>query len=391
MSKFLQVIIPDSGRSLLRQEIALGFASLGLSVLRVAPEHLHNEAHRDFLPNLLKKPSLLLAVNADGLAPYKNTLEYLEKSHSAACIWCVDNPWNILSGVREPLWKEVPFFVTDKSFIPALQENGAKKVEHLPLGACFASFKVTGYDSSYLPISFAPFAFVGRSQFPGKEKFFSNLAIPETEWQIAKSMLQAGQRPDLLWWQEKLHVHTAKLWPGKVARLSAFCAEEASLLWRQTALEFTAQIGATLCEKKSSATHIGLDIFGDAGWEKFLPTSTRLLPPVDYYRHLPNIYSGARFNIALTSLQLPHAVNQRHFDIWAAGGLCLSDSTRGLDIFPTDLVEQIVFTDKQSLEKKVEALIDDRKREELIKNWQVELANNHTYMHRLKTLLAFWD
>ena len=388
MPNFSQIIIPDSGADLLRQELTIAFGSLGFSIIRTHPENLHNSEHPHFLPKLLKKPSLLLSVNANGLAPIGDTLKILEAHKSSAAIWCVDNPWNVLSGVRDPLWKTIPFFVTDQSFVQQLKENGAKFASHLPLGACSACFAPSPERERIFPApkNLAPFLFVGRSAFPNKNKFFAGINLPALEWQKAQEMIALGERPDITWWEKELSANSAEFWPSKKARLYAFCAEESSLLWRQTNLAFIAKLGAKLFGKEQGLHGHGLDIFGDAAWK--IPDNAKLHPPIDYYARLPSLYAATRFNIALTSLQLPTGLNQRHFDTWIAGGFCLSDATSGLNIFPKDLVEPIIFHNAESLERKVKNIEGNpRFRNDLIIAWQEHLKAHHTYTHRATKLL----
>lgn len=400
MPRPLHIILPDSGADLLRQELHIAFLAEGHKVTRARPEALANPGHADFLPRLLGNgPSLLVCINGQGLGNCKVTLDTLQKAGGAALIWCVDNPWNILAGVRDPLWKTLPFFVTDASFLPALERHGAFMAAHLPLGACPACFApLPARDARFpAPTDLAPFVFVGRSRFPGKAGFFAGLQPPRDLWAEAWAMIAEGGRPDLTWWEERLGTADMPLWPGKNARLPALCAEESSLLWRGRLLAAAAEAGgAFIPEHKDAATGTaraaGLDVFGDSGWHGFLPAGSRLRLPVDYYARLPGIYSAARFNIALTSLQLPAGLNQRHFDVWMAGSVCLSDATPGLDLFPGELTEPVTFTDAASLREKAGALeASPEQRHRLIGAWQAHILAHHTYQHRVRALLAHLD
>jgi spore maturation protein CgeB len=131
----------------------------------------------------------------------------------------------------------------------------------------------------------------------------------------------------------------------------------------------------------------GLDIFGDDGWKSLLPEGARLRPPVDYYARLPGIYAKARHSLCLTSLQLPEGLNQRHFDVWMAGGLCLSDDTPGLRLFPEDLVRPIRFRRPEELPKLVAALDNEARRAALIHDWRETLLAAHTSAHRAARIL----
>lgn len=386
------VVLPDSGTELLRQELALAFAEAGCRVSRVHPAALHDSDSPHCLSHLADSgPFLLFSVNFQGLAPLRQTLEALEHSGGRAAVWCVDNPWNLLAGVRDPRWKTLPLFVTDDFFIAPLKEHGACCVHHLPLAACFALFAPNPAREAAFPPpdDLAPFVFVGRSAFPGKEHFFAGQTAPEEISRRAGRMLLQGERPDLTWWEQELKCAPASFWPGKTARRPALGAEEANLAWRRLCLKEAALAGQGLAglDHQVHKGNPGLDIFGDEGWRPRLPTGARLRPPVDYYSRLPAIYAKARYNLCLTSLQLPNGLNQRHFDVWAAGGVCLSDATPGLRLFPEELTRPIRFQTPKDIGPLAERLEKNHAAQGLIADWQRHLHEQHRYAHRVTTAL----
>lgn len=381
------IILPGTGAELLRRELALGFAACACRVSHLHPEALAdlNEKSADLLAD--GGPALLFSVNFQGLYPLRERLDLLRRFGVRAAVWFVDNPWNILSGVRDPRWKSLPLFVSDQSFIEPLRAHGAGQVFHLPLAASFELFAPNKVrDAAFAPpADAAPLCFVGRSAFPGKELFFKGLTLPgELAGQIP-ALLSEGCRPDLLWWEKRLGLEQTAFWPGKKSRLAALGAEESNLAWRARCLERAAVAGSGLLR---AASHLpGLDIYGDDGWAALLPAGARLRPPVDYYSRLPGIYAAAPYCLCLTSLQLPKGLNQRHFDVWAAGGFALFDKTPGLDIFPADLVRPLSFGRAQELPDLVEKLEKSNGRAALQRQWRNCLIDAHTYAHRARTVL----
>ena len=395
MQEARHVILPGTGAQLLRRELALAFTQAGLRVTLVDPRHLQDPKHPQRLTELLDgEPALLFSVNFQGLYPLRPLLETLERGNGSAAVWCVDNPWNILAGVRDPRWKRLAIFVTDHSFIKPLSAHGAENVRHLPLAASFELFTPHAERDAAFPApeDMAPFVFVGRSAFPGKENFFAGLDVPETLLDEAGAMRSQGQRPDVLWWERAMGLTDEVFWPGKKARRAALGAEEANLAWRTQCLAAAARAGLSLIEGKSAgrdcaAVCPGLDIFGDDGWQPLLPQKARLRSPVDYYARVPGIYAKARYSLCLTSLQLPMGLNQRHFDIWAAGGLALSDATPGLDLFPEELTRPITFRRAEDIAMVVEGLERARDARGLKADWQACIKAGHTYAHRVRTIL----
>lgn len=378
-----QVILPGTGAELLRRELATAFSSAGCRVQEAHPAALHDPAHAERLSELLDgRPTLLFSVNFQGLTPLRPTLDMLKAARGAAAVWCVDNPWNLLAGMRDPRWKSLPIYVTDESFVGPLREHGAERVFHLPLAAAPELFSPDPRREHCYPPpnNLAPFVFVGRSAFPGKDAFFAGQTLPEDLTGKVGAILEQGERPDFNWWEEALGCGRGEFWPGKKARRPALGAEEANLAWRSLCLRAAA---------KAAAGSAALDIFGDTGWRALLPKGARLREPVDYYTRLPGIYANARFSLCLTSLQLPRGLNQRHFDVWMAGGFCLSDATPGLALFPDELVRPVTFSHPAQIPALAEKA--DLRRAELIAGWREHLLEKHCYSHRVRVVLEYLE
>ncbi len=380
MSTLSRIILPDNGKNLMRRELAAAFEALGCTVTRVAPERLDDLADPFCLGRLLEAGScLLLSINFQALERPRPRLASLAKAGSTAAAWCVDNPWNVLSGVRDPSWKTVPLFVADKSFVQPLRRAGAEKVFHLPLAACPDLFGAAEVPE---PLTPAPIAFVGRLAFPGKEAFFAGIEAPAAMLREAEAHIKRGVRPDFDWWSRRLGLDPSGFWPGKQARVPALGAETGNLRLREHCLAQAAKAGAACTDDGP-----GLDIYGDAPAEP--PAGVRFFPAVDYYSRLPGIYRRACYSLCCTSLLLPHGLNQRHFDVWTAGGVCLTDNTPGLDLFPPELTRPVTFQGPADLPRLVESLekLPEHGRSALIRDWQALLQERHTYRHRAAYIL----
>ena len=327
------------------------------------------------LPRLLAehRPELFLSLNFHGLDPYGERFHLLRAAGSRVAVWCVDNPWHLLTGCKSNYWKEVELFVTDASFIPALQQAGAARAYHLPLGANPELFEkgpllpapVKGLDTSL--------TFVGRSSFPDKKSFFAGCTLPQEQWSRAQAMIPAGERPDFGWWNRQFG--TPDLWPGKEVRQVGYCAEQSSMLLRIHALQQASGV-------------LPIQVFGDEEWPGHLAgmESATCHPPVDYYGSLPALYAHSRYVLNVTSLLLPAGLTQRHFDVFCAGGSLLSDATPGLDIFPKDLTMPCTLDgtcSRGTLERIINGLEGaPGLRRDLVSQWQTLLRQEHSYVER---------
>lgn len=327
---------------------------------------------------LREYPALFLSINFHGLDKRGEVFDALRDKGVPVAVWCVDNPWNLLSGLRSNFWQETRLFVTDPSFIPGLRRHGARHVSWLPLATDTDAFTARPGADGDEEGDATRVVFVGRSAFPDKERFFVGQNVPGTMLREAASLAAEGIRPDFSWWLDKLYPGNAELWPGSAVRRVSLGAEESSQAFRAACLR--------------EAARLGLTVYGDAGWADMLPAGRFappvLRPPVDYYAELAAIYASAPFSLAVTSLLLPHGLNQRHFDVWAAGGFCLTDNTPGLDLFPPELAEPVTFRTPADIPDMVRHFSSrPAEKRALADAWRKHIFAEHTYDTRMRGLL----
>lgn len=341
------------------------------------------------LPKLLATncPDFFFSLNFKGLDPLGEVYHLLNTLGVKVATWCVDNPWHLLSSLRAPYWRDVTIFVTDASFIEPLKKHGAKEVYHLPLATSPQFFCPASAHGSAVGPRQHKLLFAGRTAFPNKNSFFAGCRLPDDL--LPDALLPDALLPDGLqsfsaqdscparfadfdYWVKRLQIHP--LWPGQEVRRAGLAAEECSLLWRKACVE--------------AALPLGLSLYGDAGWQEVLPAcAPNLHTPLDYYTQLPRAYQASEIVLSLTSLLLPAGLNQRHFDAWAAGSICLTDNTPGLAIFPCELLEHICFKSPAELELKAREIASSPAlQNELKQRWQTLILNEHTYARRVQSI-----
>ncbi len=430
-------LLPAGKDKLLVRELTAALTAEGYQILSPAGDGLAAMLRQG-------KPDLFISVNFHGLDDYGQDFALLERAGVPVAVWCVDNPFHALSGLKSPFWRKTQIFVTDDWYIPVLKEHGAERVHHLPLAAGPGFFQARA-DAPELADKLL---FVGRSAFPGRDGFFAGLNPPADAWAEALAMLRRGERPDFGWWRARLGV--GRLWPGKDVRLAGVGAEESGRVWRAMVLaeaagaagngrtEAVGSFGAgsagtvgsgradtaraadngkvaSLAGKASSAGVGRLIVYGDPAWRELVEAwaaragegdsgnpsgsggasshvvpdvSFELRPPVDYYGPLAGMYASARMTLGATSPLLPHGLTQRHFDVWAAGGLLLTDATPGLRLFPDDLAEPVTYRQASELRGVIARLeADPALARDLRQAWRGLISSGHTYAHRVSTIL----
>lgn len=361
------LVLPGDQRSLLHLELRHAAGELGWRVLEYPPDKGGPALFPIIRQAAAHAPALLLSVNLRGLDAEGRLAQACLAAGIPPAVWCVDNPWHLLSGARGPWWRDCPLFVTDASFLEGLRRAGARQASFLPLASAPHMWGAPSRPKEDRAL------FVGRSAFPRKKSFFAAVSVPPPLLAQGLAMVAVDDPspPDAHWWHERLG---GSLWPGAAARRVGLGAEECSQARRAHWVREALSAGG------------GLRLVGDGGWRDILP-GVPVEPPVDYYAALPALYARARAVLNVTSLLLPHSLNQRHFDVWAAGGLLLSDATPGLALFPASLADPIRLRCPAELPDRLASLAADQRRTEaLCAAWREEVRRNHTYALRLRTL-----
>lgn len=358
------VWLPGDDGALLLRELARAFEGLGFPVRRIPDD-------TNLIPELLRqeRPALYFSVNFKGLDPVGETFHLLRQAGTRVAVWCVDNPFHLLTRIKSLFWTQALLLVTDRWFVEPLRRLGAEQVVHLPLAAD-PGFSGEGPLPAQAQGLEDRLVFVGRSAFPDKDDFFAGARCAPENLAQAGSLLAQGTRPHFGWWLKRLGID--KPWPGNLVRAAGLGADQSGLAWR------------TLCLRLAGPA---LTVFGDPGWERLLPGAD-LRPPVDYYGGLAAVYRHAACALNVTGLLLPSGLTQRHFDVWTAGGFLLTDANPGLDIFPQELARAVSFAGPGNLPGLFERFAtDSAEKRDLARQWREVLAAGHTYAHRAEAVL----
>ncbi len=369
-------LLPGSSHDLLQLELADALARAGLSPLTF--DHASSESPAAVARILSEtRPRLMLSVNFRGLDPHGEAFHLLRRAGCEVVVWLVDNPFHQLSGLQAPFWREALLAVTDASFLEPLARHGATRTLHLPLATWPQVFHPKA-SATRLPVPAETLGqetvFVGRLAFPNRDSFFSGVLAHLPHMDAAQTRMRRGEATDFHWWMRRLGLET--LWPGRDARAPGLGAEECSRLRRLAAVEAATAYGPTR-------------VFGDESWSEYMHTlSCELSPPVDYYGPLAGVYNAAAAVLTASSLLLPAGLSQRHFDVWAAGGLLVTDDSPGLAIFPSELTRPVAYRTPEAIPEILARLhhtSNDTK--SLQADWRELILKEHTYAHRVAALL----
>ncbi|WP_298271202.1 glycosyltransferase [Geobacter sp.] len=357
-----------------QRECINGFESLGHRVVVLDLRGVEGEEVTPFREALLReRPDLVFSVNMRGLDRRGVVAGMLERLGIPLALWFVDSPEFILYGEAMPPPSACHVFIWDRSYIPAVASRGYR-VSYLPLAADTTLAAAARVREEFR----APISFVGNSLASG---FLARLAVkfPATSETAAFAERALERiiacRGDQLRLLDELLSEAAPLLPDDDARLffRAFLLHSATSAYRARLLR--------------SLLPLGLTFFGDPeGWQRVLGPGIRAFPDVNYFHETPAVYASAGINVNATSLQMPHTVNQRVFDVPLCNGFLLTDRQGALhELFAEDEVA-VYDTVEEAAELARYYLDRSRLRDEIVRKAKGRVLAEHTYGRRMEVV-----
>ena len=327
------------------------------------------------------RPDFVLSVNHSGFDREGNLSELLTCLKTPFASWYVDSPRPIISQYPNEIISSAFYviFLWDKDYIQDLRSLGFDKVHFLPLATDPAIFRPLDVNPDYKN----EVAFVGNSMVNKIRSRLKKLGIgPENQKDIeaiGTAFAKSGCRnvADILN-QEPYQSHPL------VRRMNnANPADfETLIIWQSTLLHRLEYI--------KMLTSFQTVIRGDSGWRSLLKEGFQIGPELSYYDELNCFYNSTRINLNITSTQMRNAVNQRVFDVPAAGGFLLTDYKEQLEEMLDVGKDIICYQDKEEIPDYIRFYLSHNcLREKIIQRGKSRILKEHTYTHRLKELCGY--
>ncbi|MDP8207690.1 MAG: glycosyltransferase [Candidatus Electryonea clarkiae] len=353
-----------------QEELSRAFLLLGHKVTRIPFED-----NPDFIRDLLEaslSADLLLTINHLGFDQDGELASMLEGIGLPLVSWYVDRPGFILLD-NSPVPTDRTFIFTwERSTIDELNDYGFQNVEYMPLATDLERFS-PGVDGS-----------------EGRLRWVANsMLYPSAEWR-QKAGINAERDP---LFERSIMIQRSGRVEAMAAIEMAARAESVDIsTWsRRKMLNYASAIALTATrelrkEVAEQCAASGLILYGDEGWRVLTP-SIPLNGMVRYPDGLPAIYRGG-VHINATSYQMPSGVNQRVFDIPAAGGILVTDDQEDLsELFESDQ-ECITFSDPEEARDKAGYFLRNPEiGKNIMKQARKKIVKKHTYCHRAKQII----
>ena len=334
------------------------------------------ESFSSFLASLLEfQPDFLFCINHIGFDKEGRITEFLRNSEIPAAVWYVDNPDFIIKAYPQNVSPWVYLFVWDRNYLDDLRTMGFSHLAYLPLATDPQLFRPYRTPPSW-KFGELPAAFVGSTW---SQRVRQQLARFQGEPE-KQALIEAAARRFISSPAYKAREDLAALSPKfSSLPLQEQIDLEAASLWRASQRHRVESI--------APLTSAGLQVYGDEDWREFLPDPRAYGGRIGYNRELPAFYQCVGVNLNVTSLQMKDGLNQRVFDVPAAGGFLLTDFKESLlDLFKEG--EVACFHDPEEARAKLQYFqTRPEERRAVAAKARERVLAQHTVAHRVQTVL----
>lgn len=347
---------------------ALGWTAADVEVSLVGA--MSREKVGAFFEKLIAfKPDFVLSINLGGMDVDGLFSRFLDDLAIPHATWFVDDPRTILMGSMAYGTPSAVAFTWDPAYEAYLEACGFPEVHTLPLAVDATLFNGPLAGEATLPPSF-----VGNSMvdFAAREWGWFD-GQPALRQQLERAF--AAGRVTREHFGEGLG---AILGPEIADALDVEATRHCEMA---CFIEGTKRLRRDLV---SCLQDTDLQTHGDDGWHGIAAYPRSF---VSYREDLPAHYRDTLVNLNVTSIQMPHAVNQRVFDCPASGGFLLTDHQTQLETL-FDVEKEVVTYSSfgECREKLAYYRRHAATRRAIVAAAQKRVLGEHCYTHRLEKI-----
>jgi len=348
-------------------------------------------ARQEFVERLLKvvlefDPDAILTLNHLGVDREGVLTDLLARLQLPLASWFVDNPHLILHLYDKLVSPWTAIFTWDADNLPGLRELGFEHVFHLPLGTDPERFSPAKSAKPPVAAWRSVVSFVGNSMVYKVAKRMQKARFPATLLRDYRGLAAAFGESDERLARSFLPRYSADMdasyqaLPDNETRL----AYEALITWEATRQYRTRCVRQLLPFRPL--------IVGDRGWRQNFKRESlpwRLHSELSYYSELPAFYPWSDINFNCTSKQMKGAVNQRLFDVPAAGAFVLTDWRDQTESLFEPGKELVCYREPEEVPDLVRYfLAHPEERRRIVRAARARVLAEHTWAHRVQRILT---
>lgn len=386
-SEKLKILLINS-QYLMMGELVHAIQSLGHSLKTIVMEREAEVAQNEFIADLLKilmefKPDFILTVNHLGFDREGIVTDFLTTLKVPFASWYVDSPMLIIKHYERNLSPYCAIFLWDQDYVADMQALGFDKVHYLPLGTNPQVFKRLLLGDNPLASQQNEISFVGNSMVKRIQKKMERLDLTAESKARIESIGRTYAESNYRNVSDVLNQDPYREDPLVKGMVNGRRVDfETLIMYKATLLHRLAHV-----QKLQSFRPV---IRGDDGWYSLLNDSFQIGPELLYYYDLNFFYNVSKINFNITSTQMRNAVNQRVFDVPAAGKFLLTDYKSQLETLMHVGKEVVCYRDKEEVPELTRFyLAHDSLREKIAQRGRKRVLADHTYTRRVAELCSW--
>ncbi len=324
------------------------------------------------------KCSVVFTINEWGLDCHGIISEYIEKNKILHINWCVDDPfYEELTGQKKFISSPLRFdFVSDRDYISKMTERGYQ-VSFLPLAADPETFypEAVAEDKDVV--------FVGNSYLAQLDLFIEDVNDSIQQLIPFIASLIDEYRKDCLNVNLEERIVTFLQRNDKIRsgadfdKLVFVCKQIAGYLYRKD----------IVCGLHN--TFSTFMVYGDDGWKNSI--GIEKVNKVSYGADLRKLYNSVRVNIDCNRAVIKEGLTQRTFDVLACRKFVVTSNKLIVhELFETDGPQReiVMFRNRGELIDIVKYyVVNEKERNEIARRGYARVLHEHTYDHRIRTVL----
>jgi len=331
------------------------------------------------------RPDFIFTINHLGVDREGVLVELMERLQLPLASWFVDNPHLILYLYNKLQSPWTALFTWDTDNIASLKAQGFPHVRYLPLASDVTRFTPVADPPAVHPWR-SRVSFVGNSMTTKVGKRMKAGLFPRvmlSRYKEVAAGFSASEDRSVSAYLRREHPDLATVFDGFENNERRLCFET-MITW-----EATRQYRKGCIEGLLGFEPL---IAGDSGWKRTFPgegETWRWHAELNYYEELPLFYALSEINFNCTSQQMKGAVNQRVFDVPAAGAFVFTDHRSQMEELFEPGSEMAVYNDPAEVPELVRYYLDHpAERQRITAAARARILAEHTYEHRLQTLFA---
>lgn len=363
-------------------------AELGCQVARL-PAQGKGRGDDRFVVDLLTAlcahhPDFILTINHLGFDEQGVLAGLLAEYKVPVASWFVDHPMPILLGAEQNATPTCQVFCLERTALPWLAAAGFRDPVHLPTAASRACHP--DRVSPMLRAALAtPLCFLGDSWWRKGFDEPPGWAVAAAREHLRLDKAQVADLSTLMGSLSRAPIPIGPLGPAGPTGPTGMREERARALLALTALAQAASAERVALIR--ALRPLGVRVHGDASWSRLVPGLDHK-GPLDPVQAAPALYAGVEVNVNITAVHMPTAVNQRVWDVPAAGGFLLTDAQEdALACFEPGREVVAYRSPEEAAEMARHYLAHPEERAGIAARARARVEAEHRYPHRLRRIL----